>query len=418
MGKREEAYMREVAATRDKRIAWWREARFGMFLHWGLYSLLGRHEWAMNRERIPIKAYEKLAPQWKPKKNAPREWARLARDAGMKYMVLTTKHHEGFCLWGTRQHTWNAVDRGPKRDLVAEYVDAARAEGLRVGFYYSLMDWHHPDGHACARDTDARKRFTDYTQGCVEELMSNYGTIDILWYDVSWPLRSPAQWRSVTMNRMVRELQPDILINNRSQLDEDFGTPEGHVTALEDGRDWEACMTYNGSWGYVDTPDEDWHSNRAVLDMLCTCCAGEGNLLLNVGPKPDGSLPAPAHQRLATLGKWLAKYGEPVYGRVDRCRADWMNTGRFTRKGKTAYYWVKCWPGSELAIGGIHNKVKAVSLLGSQKKLTFRQEPDRLVIRGLPKTCPDRHCQVAVVKLELSSPLRHALGAGCEKVKA
>jgi len=235
---------------RAKRMQWWHEARFGMFVHWGLYSQLGRHEWVMNRERIPVAEYEKLAETFKPKPRPARQWARLAAKAGMKYMVMTTKHHEGFCLWDTAQTDYNAARCGPGRDLVREYVDACREFGLKIGFYYSLMDWHHPDGARCARSERARRRFLDFTQGCVRELMSNYGKIDIMWYDVSWPLGSPELWESRKMNRMVRRLQPEILINNRSQLPEDFGTPEEHITAAEAGRAWEACMTFNGAWGW------------------------------------------------------------------------------------------------------------------------------------------------------------------------
>ena len=160
-------------------MRWWRAARYGMFVHWGLYSLLGRHEWARAYECIPQAEYDRLAERFRPKPQAARAWARLAREAGMKYMVLTTKHHEGFCLWDTRQTEFNAK-RACGRDLVAEYVTACRAEGLRVGFYYSLMDWHHPDGGRAAEDPAARRRFLDFTQGCVRELMTNYGKIDIL----------------------------------------------------------------------------------------------------------------------------------------------------------------------------------------------------------------------------------------------
>ena len=195
-----EKYLRWVASTRERRMRWWKEARFGMFIHWGLYSQLGRHEWVMNRERIPLEEYEKLADTWKPKERPAREWARLAKEAGMKYMVMTTKHHEGFCLWDTKQTDYNAVKRGPGRDLVCEFVDACHEFGLKVGFYYSLMDWHHPDGARCAKDEVARRRFLDFTQGCVRELCSNYGKIDILWYDVSWPLEDADRWERVSRN--------------------------------------------------------------------------------------------------------------------------------------------------------------------------------------------------------------------------
>ena len=217
-------------ADRTRRMKWWHDAKFGMFIHWGLYSTLGRHEWVMENEGIPVKEYEPHADRFKPKPNAAREWARLARRAGMKYMVMTTKHHEGFCNFDSKLTEYCATKRGPGRDLVREYVDAARAEGLRVGFYYSLMDWHHPDGARSLKDEAARRRFVDYIHGQVKELMTNYGMIDILWYDVAWPLDAKG-WESVEMNTMVRKLQPDIIINNRSKIPEDFDTPEQRIVA-------------------------------------------------------------------------------------------------------------------------------------------------------------------------------------------
>ncbi len=176
------AYQEE---TRSKRLRWWREAKFGMFVHWGLYSVIGHQEVGSGVRGIPIEQYELLAKHWKPKQGAAREWARLAKRAGQKYIVLTAKHHEGFCLWDSRLTDYNAARRGPGRDLVREFVEAARAEGLRVGLYYSLMDWHHPDGERCVSDAAARERFVTYTHGLLRELLSNYGKIDILWYDVN-----------------------------------------------------------------------------------------------------------------------------------------------------------------------------------------------------------------------------------------
>ncbi|NLV73991.1 MAG: alpha-L-fucosidase [Chloroflexi bacterium] len=409
----DQAYLDATAKTRDARMQWWREARFGMFIHWGLYSQLARHEWVMNRERIPIAEYEPLADTWHPIERPAREWARLAKASGMRYMVLTSKHHEGFCLWDSKLTDYNSVKRGPGRDLVREFAEACREFGLRWGLYYSLMDWHHPDGANCANDEAARRRFLDYTQGLVRELCTNYGKLDILWYDVSWPLKSPALWESVKMNAMVRELQPDILINNRSQLDEDFGTPEEEVRAAEGGRDWEACMTFNGSWGYMPSAI-DWHSTRSVISMLRTAAGGKGNLLLNIGPAPDGSVPAEAYERLEPVGKWLKDNGEAVYGEVDDARhMEWMPTGQWTIKGNTAYYWCNRWAGSTLTIGGLKSKVLRASLLPGGEALCFDQQENRLMIGGLPEISPDPYAGVAVIKLDFETPPEQKLGAGC-----
>lgn len=408
-----EEYQQQTAATRPERMQWWHEARFGMFVHWGLYAQLGRHEWVMNRERIPLHEYEKLADTWRPKERPAREWARLAKQAGMKYMVMTTKHHEGFCLWDTQQTDYNAVKRGPKRDLVREYVEACREFGLKIGFYYSLMDWHHPDGALCAKGEAARRRFLDFTQGCVRELMSNYGKIDILWHDVAWPLKTADEWESLKMNQMARQLQPHLIINNRSMLDEDFGTPEEHVTAEREGRAWEACMTFNGSWGYMPI-SPDWRSTREVIQLLNTAAAGGGNLLLNIGPAPDGSVPPEAIERLTAVGQWLEKYGEAVYGMVDRAqgRMEWMPTGGWTLKGNVAYFWCSRWPGEELAIGGLRVRVLRATLLANHQPVAFEQTENRLVLKGLPERQPDPIAGISVIKLECDAPPRQVLGAG------
>ena len=241
-------YERQTAASRDTRMAWWREARFGMFVHFGLYAGLGQHEWAMSLGNFPISEYEKLTERFCPKPGAPREWAALAKKAGMKYMVMTTRHHEGFSLWDSKANPYNSVNYGPRRDIVREFTDACREFGLRIGFYSSLMDWHHPDAWRCAFDAEARRRFLDYIEALNTELLTQYGKIDILWYDVALPMESWEGWDSVARNQRMRLLQPDLIINNRSHLDEDFGTPEEHVTPSD--RDWESCMTFNGiSWG-------------------------------------------------------------------------------------------------------------------------------------------------------------------------
>jgi alpha-L-fucosidase len=360
-----------------------------------------------------VPEYEKLADTWKPGEQPAREWAELAKQTGMKYMVMTTKHHEGFCLWDTKMTGYNAANNGPGRDLVAEFIEACREFDLRVGLYYSLMDWRHTDGAACARDMTARRRFLDFTQGAVRELCSNYGKIDILWYDVSWPLESPEQWESVKMNAMVRELQPDIIINNRSKLDEDFGTPEEQIAAEKAGREWEACMTFNGSWGYMPSA-VDWHSAREVVSMLRSAAAGRGNLLLNIGPRPDGSVPEEAVSILGDVGQWTKVNGEAFYGQVDRAdKMERMPCGQWTVKGNQAYFWCSRWPGHELVIGGVQTGVNRAYYLGTGEEIEFEQKENRLILKNLPEKNPDDIVGVTVIKLECDGPPIQKLGSGC-----
>ncbi|AEF80605.1 alpha-L-fucosidase [Leadbettera azotonutricia] len=399
-------YEASTAKSRDKRMAWWREARFGMFVHFGLYTVLGRHEWAMAIENWPVQEYEKLADKFLPKPGAPKEWARLAKAAGMKYMVLTTRHHEGFSLWDSKANPYNSVNYGPKRDIVKEFVEACREQGLRIGFYSSCMDWHHPDGGAAAYDSAARKRFNDYIYALNEELLTQYGKIDILWYDVPEPMNNWEGWNSLEMNQRLRKLQPGLIIDNRSRLDEDFGTPEEHVTAEKD-RDWEACMTFNGlSWGYVDAAQVEPYSYNAqrILRMLATCAHGGGNLLLNIGPAPDGSVPPEAIGPLATVGKWLAKYGECAYGKMNKVTETWgYGSGicSVSIKGNTAYLWNWIWSKSgDFVVGGFTTKLKSAKILGTGASLKFTQEKYRIIFSGVPKEPQDKIAGVAVIALE------------------
>ena len=395
-----------VAQTRPERMDWWREARFGMFIHYGLYSQVGRNEWVMSLENYPIAEYEKLAGQFNPKPGAPREWAELAVKAGMKYMVLTTRHHEGFSLWDSKANPYNSVNFGPRRDIVREFVDACREFGLKIGFYSSLMDWHHPDGWRCAFDTQARLRFNAYIRAMNRELLTQYGKIDILWYDVSRPMETWEGWDSLELNQEMRALQPDLIINNRSKLDEDFGTPEEHLTALD--RDWEACMTFNGiSWGYVDSAQAQPYSYNAqrILRMLNTVTAGGGNLLLNIGPMPDGSVPVEAVAPLTAVGKWLAENGKAVYGKKPKSvYANSNGVCGASFDGTSIYLWNWIWPtGGEMAIGGFTTPVKAVRLVKDGTPLTFEQRGHRILLKNLPKASPDAHAGIAVLELEFEA---------------
>jgi len=402
----------EVKADRKRRMKWWHDAKFGMFIHWGLYSTIGHHEWAMEMEGIPVPQYEGLAKVFKPQPNAARAWAKLAKQAGQKYMVMTTKHHEGFCNWDTKLTNYCAPKQGPGRDLVAEYVDAVRAEGLRVGFYYSLMDWHHPDGARCATDEAARQRFVEYTHGLIRELLTNYGRIDVLWYDVDWPLNAE-QWESKKMNEMVFKLQPDIIVNNRNGLPGDFSTPEQTIRAERGERAWESCMTMNNSWGYTPA-DDDWKSAKTVVRNLVTCARGGGNYLLNIGPKPDGSVPEQSVSVLTEVGHWMDKNGPTIY-ESEPCNARSHTFAGYTRKGNTLYIHVHFWPAQTIgtqaleyykpptvvAIGGMRSKVKSARLYASGKKVDFVQDDISLRFTGLPHDAPDQ--PVSIIEAECES---------------
>jgi alpha-L-fucosidase len=384
-------------ATRAQRMKWWRDARFGMFIHWGLYSVIGRHEWAMENEAIPVTDYELLAKQFKPKLNAARDWAKLAKQAGQKYMVMTTKHHEGFCNFNSKLTDYCAPKQGPGRDLVAEFVEAAHAEGLTPGFYYSLMDWHHPDGARCATDEAARRRFVDYIHGQIRELMTNYGKVGVLWYDVSWPLNVQG-WESEKMNKMVFDLQPEIIVNNRNALPGDFATPEQRITAETGGRAWESCMTLNDSWGYQAT-DDNWKSPKTVVRNLITCARDGGNYLLNIGPRGDGSIPEPSVEVLQTVGKWIDGNAASIY-KAEPCSVKRSAYSNFTRIGNTLYMQIYFWPGEEAVIAGPKMKVLSAKMLRTGTPVKFIQEDLRVRFVGLPKTAPDSPVTTIVVECD------------------
>jgi alpha-L-fucosidase len=270
------------------------------------------------------------------------------------------------------------------------------------------MDWHHPDGANCATDEDARKRFVDHTHGLIRELLTNYGKIDILWYDVRWPLNA-AQWESDRMNKMVFELQPDIMVNNRNGLPGDFSTPEQRIEAAK-GVAWEACMTLNDSWGYQKS-DDNWKSPKTVIRNLVQCSKDAGNYLLNIGPKPDGSIPEESVRILETVGQWLEKNGSAIYG-SEVCQADRGVFTGYTRKGNTIYFHVHHWPGDTpaqqwlsfyqpptvIAMGGFQTKVRSARFLVSGKPIKFEQDDFALRLTGLPAQPPDD--PVAVIAIE------------------
>jgi len=281
---------------------------------------------------------------------------------------------------------------------VREYVEAARAEGLRVGFYYSLMDWHHPDGARCATDEAARQRFVDYTHGLIGDIMTNYGKVDVLWYDVAWPLDAKG-WESEKMNEMVFRLQPEIIVNNRNKLEGDFATPEQKIVASKEGRAWESCMTLNDSWGY-QRADDNWKSSRTVIRNLISCVRDGGNYLLNIGPKPDGSVPEESVRVLTEVGKWMDTNGHTIFD-SDLCQVRRSNYASFTRKGNTLYMHVHFWPGEYVAISGLRTRVKSAHMIKGGAEVKFTQDDFQTKLSGLPEKAPD--WPVTTIALECES---------------
>ncbi|MBQ7226287.1 MAG: alpha-L-fucosidase [Clostridia bacterium] len=323
---------------------WFRHDRFGMFIHWGLYAMPARNEWIKHIECITDEKYDKYFKYFNPDLYDAKEWARQAKAAGMKYAVLTTKHHEGFCMFDTKYTDYKCTNTQAGRDLVREYVDAFRAEGIKVGFYYSLIDWHHPDFtidaiHPRRFDKDAEqqnegrdmKKYAEYMRNQVTELLTNYGKIDILWFDFSYPKPDPKypawmkgkgkdDWESEKLIALARELQPGIIIDNRSDLEQDLWTPEQYqmlewVRHAETGElvTWEACQTFSGSWGYF-RDETSWKSPKMLIEMLVnTVCIG-GNLLMNVGPTARGLFDYRAENALKVYADWMKVNSRSIYG--------------------------------------------------------------------------------------------------------
>lgn len=360
-----------------------RNNRFGMFIHYGLYSLLDRREWAMYYERIPVDEYRKLADQFKPDSLNVEDWVILAKETGMKYMCLTTRHHDGFCLFDTAETDFNSVKAAAKRDFVREFVDACRKHEIRPTLYYSVADWSdkgYTDGPH--KNPEGWKKFIKTAHNQLKELMSNYGPIDYLFYDGCPP---PEDWKGAELNRELRRLQPELLISDRCQLDEDIASSENHVRKHD--KPWECCMTTNESWG-CNYGDPHRKTSYNLIHSLAVCIHNGGNYLLNLGPLPDGSVHPEDRRLFEEIGGWVKRNQEAVYG-TTAAPFNYHDYKLSCAKGNTAYVAFHFYCGPETIVCGIGNKVQKIRLLCTGEEIEFHQEGDRVFITGLPKEWPD-----------------------------
>ncbi len=373
------------------RTAWWQEARFGMFIHWGVYSILGRGEWVLYQEHIPFSEYEQLAHRFNPQQYDPKEWVALAQQAGMKYIVLTTRHHDGFCLFDSKVSPFTSLKTAAGRDLIAEFASACHAAGMRMGFYYSLQDWHFPNvtphGRMIAKQT--LQPLVDQAFAQVRELLTQYGTVDILWFDGMWPYDAQ-RWRAQELIDMARSLQPAILINDRAGLPADFATPENAIVAQS--RPWESCFCLNRSWGYAPY-DRNYKPVHEVLRMLASCASQNGNLLLNVSPDANGHIPVEQVEILRQVGRWMQLHGRAIYGaRSSPVVAP--NLGMETRVGDKVYLLIQRWPGSTVPFAWCGSKVTQALLLATGQLARVEQKADRVWLHDLPAYPPDPYLNV------------------------
>ena len=401
----------------EERMRWFKQARFGIYVHFGLYALTGRGEWTMYSERIPAAEYAKLADAFSPKPGCTREWCEAAKNAGANYIVLTTRHHEGFCLFDSKVSDFTSVKRGPHRDIVREFVESARAAGLHVGLYYSLLDWRFPGYFEPEKYPESKEALIRQAHEQVRELMTNYGKIELLEYDGAWDSKYQKKkpdwaefWQADKLNAMVRELQPGIIINDRSGKEEDIETPE-QVVRAGSKRTSESCMCIGDScgWGYTRF-NPNWKTSEQLLQHLIQAAQLDGNYLLNIGPAPDGSVRNEELERLQALGNWLNSNGEAVYG-AQACDLigasqpgyiDLNLQGPWTRKGNVGYWCIFRWPGTVATAVRVATPVKSVTMLATGQQFDFQWNPatGRLKVLGLPALPPDALCTVLKVEFE------------------
>lgn len=415
-----------------------------MFIHWGLYALPAHHEWAKGWEQISEEKYQKYFDHFDPDKYDPKAWARTAREAGMKYVVLTTKHHEGFCLWDTAHSEYKATNTPYGKDLLMPFVDAFRAEGLRIGLYYSLIDWHHPEFpidqfHPRRNHMDAAKwnetrdvrKYAAYMRDQVRELLTQYGPIDILWFDFSYPGEDKTQtegvrkgkgrddWESDKLMALVRELAPNVLVDNRLDLPEgepiDFVTPEQYQPSewVRDEKTgepmvWETCHTFSGSWGY-HRDEMTWKSPKQLIQMLINSVSCGGNLLMNVGPTARGTFDSRADDALTVYRDWMDLHSRSIYHCTQsefKAPTGAVYTQSMDRK--RLYVHVYAWPFKHLHLPGLAGKVEYAQLLNDFSEITFSEPGQEIGLAGhavkegiLTLTLPVRKPDVVVAVVEL-----------------
>jgi alpha-L-fucosidase len=374
----------ETEAQFAARTQWWREAKFGMFIHWGIYSVPAQGEWYFYNARKQVKDYEPYAKQFDPVKFNARQWVKIAKDAGMKYIVITSKHHDGFCMFDSKLTDYNIVKATPfHRDPLKELAAECRRQGLKLCFYHSIMDWHHPD-YLPRRPWEAETRpvadasldrYIEHLKGQLRELLTNYGPIGIIWFDGGWE-HNADELHSKEVNALIRSLQPGILINDRNQLPEDYSTPEQTIpaNAFPNGRLWETCMTMNNNWGYA-RDDNNWKSPEDLIHKLCDIASKGGNFLLNVGPTELGEIPQPSVDRLKQVGEWMKVNSESVYDTTKSPFKKLSFDGRCTQKGNTLYFQVFHWPDEGISLPPLPLKTMkgTAKILGHSEPVSTRE---------------------------------------------
>jgi alpha-L-fucosidase len=428
----------ETPAENAARMAWWREARFGMFIHWGLYSVAGGQweqqrcqtiaSWIGHELRIPPDQYQTLRSGFTAERYDPKQWAALAKRAGMKYAVMTAKHHEGFCLFDSQFTDFDAMTTPARRDVARQFVDAFREAGLKVGFYHSMIDWHdanypvkgdslHPMRGNPVYEQQPRElaKYIDYLHNQSRELLTNYGPIDVMWWDFSYERMHGETWRARELMEMCRKLQPHIVMNNRLYLDAhhmeknsghgDFATPEQFIppNGLPPGVDWETCMTINDTWGYKPH-DLNFKTSIQLIRNLVDIASKGGNYLLNVGPRADGTIPQPLVERLEAIGDWMRVNGESIYGTTASPIARqlaWgrVTTGAATPEGGKLYLHVFDWPASREILVPLENRVRGVALLDGGETLVHRTS-DKGTTVDLPRQPRHEAATVLVMEIE------------------